>query len=128
MAAPSILDDHREQIEAWLADGVPKTNIAKKLSVNPSSIHNWINTRLKPSREPAPEINPLLAYADQATEAITARVKDEIYFTCAYTMEGLERKGLWLGNGHHAAQNMQAEIMLTLTPLLKAVIHKMVLR
>ncbi len=117
MPKGSKLDEHRVRIMELLELGVSKTRIAKKYSVNPSSLHYWLNTR-----------GAQIKIADATADQFVARLANEVYHIGAQEMERLEHAGVWIGNGHHASQNMQAEIMEKITPVIVKVVKAMVLR
>ncbi len=126
----SKLDEHRAEIVAMLERGVPKKRIAHNFSVNPGSLYYWLNSRDIPFRIKGndPEPGTLQPYAEGIYNYISGTLSNEVYRLCSQNMERLEHRGLWLGNGHHAAQRMQAKIMVVLKPLLKEVIDGEVLR
>jgi len=45
MPKKSQLDEHQEQIEIWMSDGVPLTRIAENLVVWTTTLCHWIDKR-----------------------------------------------------------------------------------
>jgi len=125
MPKKSQLDEHQEQIEIWMSDGVPLTRIAENLGVWTTTLCHWIDKRLNKDK---PYVHPLQGHAERITELVTGKIATTLYSTCAKEIQDLEYKGLWRGNGHHAAQSIQKDVMETIRPLLKKVIHAKVLR
>ncbi len=70
----------------------------------------------------------LLAHADRIIAHITSSLSNGIYNLCSIEMEALEHDGIWLGNGHHAAQKIQANLMKVMEPVLAENIKIMVMR
>lgn len=122
----SKLDAHKEEILDMLDKKIPKVHIAKTFGVNPRSFHYWLNTRNL--RYVTRLSHPLSERAEEITKDINALMTNDCYHCFAQAMEGLENEGVWLGNGHHAAQRMTAHVMETLAPLLRDAIHREVTR
>ncbi len=125
----SKLDEHRDEIIELIDMCVPKMKIAKKFSVNTASLYYFLNSRnIRFRLDDDAEKPKLQPFAERITESVYGSLYNEVYRLLNREMEGLEHQGLWSGNGHHAAQRMQAKVMETLKPLLKEIIYAEVLR
>ena len=120
----SKLDEHKEQVGAWLRAGVTKTRIAENLSVDRVTLYHWLRSNYIELKVK----HPLETRAEAIAGQVVSGIADRIYHLCSQEMEGIEHEGIWLGNGHHAAQNIHAAVMPVLEPLLKKKIREMVLR
>lgn len=125
----SILDKDYDAIVDLIKAGVPKIQIAKRYDVNPGTLHYWLNTRgLRETKEEKEQQAKRKHFAEDIAEQVVNRIAGEVYHICAQEMEKLEHSGEWMGNGHHAGQNMQADIMKYATPRIKNIVRSMVLR
>lgn len=124
MPKQSKLDKHRKEIIYLIGIGVSKTNIAKQYNICRTGLYHWINNGglVQDDRK------ELTKTAEIVANRVVTSLSNELYRLCSREMEDLEHKGVWEGNGHHAAQKIHTEIMEELGPKLEAVIKAMVLR
>lgn len=124
----SRLDEHKEEIMELLGSGATKTYIANRFSVNPSTLYYWLKRQgIKFRREEKP-VEDLKLEADRIVLDLRNSFRNESYRLFAREMEELEHSGLWLGNGHHAAQRMSAKMMELVSPMLESIIRREVMR
>jgi transposase-like protein len=123
----SKLDKHRKDILDLLDMGVPITKVARDLGVNNSTLHYWLNTR---GFRGAGSKHPLSPDAERIIEDMSARMATLIYEIASKEIGHLEYNESkdWMGNSHHAAQNLQAEVMGKIKPVIQNAVRKQVLR
>ena len=124
MLKKSKLDGHQSEINQLIRLGVPKITIAKQFGVNPSTLYHWINkgNLVQDNQE------ELTKQADEASLRIITSISNELYRLCSREMQDLEHEGVWIGNGHHAANKIHAEVMESIEPMLEATVRAMILR
>lgn len=120
----SKLDIHYQEIIDLLAMGVPKLRIAKEYGVNPGTLHWWLNTRgLREIKT-----HPLAKRCVRIIDTVVGGIQTELYHRVNREMEGMEHEGIWIGNGHHAAQRITEKVMKVLEPVLANAIRRDALR
>lgn len=121
----SKLDKHRKEILDLLEMGVTKSRVAKDLGVNQSSLRYWLDSR---GLQATSTNHPLHGDCVQIISDAIGQTRDGLYSQLARAIEDLEHKGVWLGNGHHAAQNIVTKVMEQMEPVLSNAIRREMLR
>jgi len=124
----SKLDKHKEEIMELLNRGATKTYVASHFSVNRATLYWWLQNQKKDNRPAEKPVEELKKEADRIVLDLRNSFRNEAYRLFAREMEDLENSGLWLGNGHHAAQRMTAKLMELVLPVLEPIIRREVMR
>ena len=122
----SKCDEYKREILELLELGVPKVKVAKKIGVNPATLHYWLSHRGYRGLGN----HPLSPDAERIAEDMVARVANKIYEVASQEVGKLEKDSecQWFGNSHHVAQRIQGKIMEKMVPVIKNNVRLEVLR
>lgn len=122
----SKCDKYKREILELLELGVPKIKVAKRIGVNPATLHYWLGHRGYRGLGN----HPLSSDAERIAEDMVARVATRIYEVASKEIGKLESDPdcQWFGNSHHVAQRIQDKVMGVMTPTIKNNVRLEVLR